>query len=257
MLYLITKLLLAPTGLISIFITASLILYRQPRWSFGALGLAALVLFVTGNLWVAGKLVQSLEWKHLPPEELPEADAIVVLSGKFHPKEYPRKTVEIGGNGDRLLYGGYLHKQGKAPLILVTGAGRPVSDQPNTSVSEDMATLLEMVGIAPDVIEIENQARNTFEHGIYCDPIFKRREIRSILLVTSAMHMPRALGVFQQLDITVTPAPTDFYYTVSPNPGPWYSKIWHFVPSWKGLAATTDALHEYQGLLYYRFRGWL
>ena len=257
MFYLILKLLIAPTGLITLSLLTSLVLYRQPKFSLTALIVALVILFVSGNLWVAGKLVQSLEWKHLPPDELPSADAIVILSGKFHPKEYPRKTVEIGGNGDRLLYGGWLFKQNKAPRIIVTGAGRPIGEHQTTRVSEDMATLLQMVGIPEDVIEIENQALNTFEHRVYCDRIFKAQGIESILLVTSAMHMPRAMGVFSHLDIKVTPAPTDFYYTRDPSPAPWHKKLWQFVPTWKGLAASSDAIHEYLGIAYYRFKGWI
>lgn len=257
MFYLIFKLLAAPTGLITIALITSLALHRHPKYSLAALAIGILILFVTGNLLIAGKLVQSLEWKHLPPEDMPKADAIVVLSGKFHPKEYPRQTVEIGGNGDRLLYGGWLYKQGKAPRIIVTGAGRPIGNKPKTAVSEDMATLLQMVGIPEEVIQIESEALNTYEHTIYCERIFEEQGIQSILLVTSAMHMPRAMGVFSRLSVEVTPAPTDFYYTVGPTPDSWKSKIWQMIPTWKGLAATSDALHEYQGLAYYRLKGWL
>lgn len=257
MFYLILKLLIAPTGLIALSLLTSLALYRQPKFSLAALIVAVMILLLAGNLWVAGKLVQSLEWQHLPPEELPTADAIVVLSGKFHPKEYPRKTVEIGANGDRLLYGGWLYKQGMAPRIIVTGAGRPIGKNQSTRVSEDMATLLQMVGIPEGVIEIENQALNTYEHTVYCDQIFKTHGIQSILLVTSAMHMPRAMGVFSHLDITITAAPTDFYYTENPSPLPWQKKLWQIIPNWKALAATSDALHEYLGIAYYRFKGWI
>ena len=257
MLYLILKLLIAPTGLITIALFSSLALYRHPKYSLTALAIAILLLLVTGNLLIAGKLVQSLEWKHLPPDALPNADAIVVLSGKFHPKEYPRQTVEIGANGDRLLYGGWLYKQGKAPKIIVTGAGRPVGKDQTTKVSEDMATLLQMVGIPETVIEIESEARNTYEHAVYCTPIFEQQGIKSILLVTSAMHMPRAMGVFEHLDIDVVPAPTDFYYTVGTKPVGWQGKLWQFIPTWKGLAATSDAIHEYLGIVYYRWKGWI
>ncbi len=257
MFYLIIKLLIAPTGLITIALVSSLALYRHPKYSLAALVIAIVLLLVAGNLLIAGKLVQSLEWKHLPADELPNTDAIVVLSGKFHPKEYPRKTVEIGANGDRLLYGGWLYKQGKAPRIIVTGAGRPIGGEQTTKVSEDMATLLQMVGISEDVIEIESEARNTYEHTLYCAPIFERQGIQSILLVTSAMHMPRAMGVFEHLDIKITAAPTDFYYTVGTKPVTWQGKIWQFIPTWKGLAATSDAIHEYLGIAYYRWKGWI
>lgn len=257
MLYLIAKLLIAPTGLITLALLASVSLHRYPKLAFSALGFALAILLVAGNFWVAGKLVKSLEWKHLPPDELPTADAIVVLSGQIHPREYPRRTVEIGANGDRLLYGGWLYKQQKAPRIIVTGAGRFKNSANDTAASEDMATILKMVGIPPDVIKIESEAQNTYQHTVYCQEIFEAHGIKSILLVTSAIHMPRALAVFNRLDITVTPAPTDFFYTLPPVPGPWYRKIWYVIPTWKGLGATTDALHEYLGMFYYRTKGWL
>jgi len=86
------------------------------------LGLA--VLLICGNLWVVEALTRNLEWKQLPPDPVPEAHAIVVLSGGILRHVPPRPTIEVGDAGDRLLYGAHLFRQGRAPHIICTGKRR-------------------------------------------------------------------------------------------------------------------------------------
>ncbi|MCJ7657939.1 MAG: YdcF family protein, partial [Anaerolineales bacterium] len=86
-----------PLGLIGGLIIIALLLQRKPRLQRAILIIALLVLFISGNRWVAMGLSRSLEWQYLPQENIPVADVIVVLGGGTNPAEYPRSTIEING----------------------------------------------------------------------------------------------------------------------------------------------------------------
>jgi len=120
-----------------------------------------------------------------------------------------------------------------------------------------MADLLEEVGVARSAIVLEPHAQNTHEHAVYLCPIFREHHIKSVLLVTSAMHMPRALAAFQHSCSTAayTPAPTDFRVTDG-VPLPRWRRVVNIFPTTRALLDFTGATHEYLGLTLYRLRGW-
>jgi uncharacterized SAM-binding protein YcdF (DUF218 family) len=181
---------------------------------------------------------------------------IVVLGGGTLPRQYPRQTVELGEAGDRLTYAAHLFREQKAPLILCTSGvvpGQPADE----AEAKDMRAFYEMIGIPPDAIIAEPRARNTREHAVYCEPIFKERNVKRILLVTSAAHMARSIGVFHRFSpgLEVVPAPTDFLFPR--GKAPFWKRVSQFIPSAAGMNETTVALHEYIGLMYYKIRGWV
>ena len=105
---------------------------------------------------------------------------------------------------------------------------------------------------------LETKARNTHDHAVNLCPMFAERQIRRVLLVTSAIHMRRSLGVFRHSCPTVEyiPAPTDFR-AIQRVPAPWYRVVGGFIPTPYNMVDFTDATHEYLGMLYYRLRGWM
>jgi uncharacterized SAM-binding protein YcdF (DUF218 family) len=82
------------------------------------------------------------------------------------------------------------------------------------------------------------------------------RGIKRVLLVTSAMHMPRAHGAFRRLGVDAVPATTDIRVVEVPDKfaQPWFMR---FLPSAAALSDSTGAIHEYLGYVYYRLRGWV
>ena len=219
--------------------------------------LAVLILLVSGNGWVVGAMSRQLEWRYLAPEPMPAADAIVVLSGGVLTKTPPRATVEVNDSGDRVLYAAALYRQGKAPLIVCTGnvGTGGVKARPE---AEDMAELLQSIGVDERAIVNELKAQNTHEHAVNLCPMFEQRQIKRVLLVTSALHMPRSMGVFQHScpAVEYIPAPTDFRNTTG-APVVWYREAMNLLPTPRRLLDFTNAAHEYLGLTYYRLRGWI
>ena len=255
-LYSVLLKLLYPTSVaLILFVAAAIVRRSAPRRLF--YGLALAVLLVCGNGWVVRTLTRNLESMHPAPDPVPSADAILVLSGGIHARTPPRPTVEVSESGDRVLYGAELYRRGKAPQIICTGdvGTGAIGLHPE---AEDMAELLRMIGIPDSAIVLETKAQNTHEHAINLCPIFEERKIHRVLLVTTAMHMPRSIGVFRRScpAVEYVPAPTDFRVTSGP-PVPWYRHVIDLLPTPQWLADFTSVSHEYIGLMYYWLRAWI
>jgi len=121
-----------------------------------------------------------------------------------------------------------------------------------------MAEFLGPLGIPTNSIITEVKSENTYQHAVLLAPIFHERGFKRILLVTSAMHMPRSIGVFRKQcpDVEFIPAPTDFR-AVKQLPTPWYRKIPYFIPTPRNLLSFSEVAHEYLGIAYYKLRGWI
>jgi uncharacterized SAM-binding protein YcdF (DUF218 family) len=233
---------------------------RRPRWQRLLLALALLLLYLGGNKWVANGLAKSLEWRYLPPAEMPQAQAIVVLAGDERAAHFPRQTPEIGEAGDRVIYAARLYHQGAAPLILFSGGAIEWLSS-DTSPGETAAYLLEMLGVPRSAIQYEQGSKNTYESAVASWNMLATQDIRHIILVTSAAHMHRSLGVFLRQGFEVIPAPTD--YTVTQADWEAAQKadlpalLLDLLPSASNLSITTRTLKEYLGLFIYKLQGWL
>jgi uncharacterized SAM-binding protein YcdF (DUF218 family) len=250
-----------PVGLTCILLGLAYFLPQRPRWQRGLLGAAFLLLWLASSGWVGMGLMHSLEWRYLPPTDIPVADVIVVLGGATEAAVYPRPLVEINEAGDRLLMGAWLYKQGKAAHVLLSGGRVGVMRPEETnSEAEDMLVVMEMLGVPATAVILETASRNTYENALYSHPLLEELGSQKILLVTSAAHMPRAAAIFAKQGINVTPIPTDFAvtqqdweYATRPN---LLVQMGNFLPTLENLEMTTHALKEYIGLVIYRWRGW-
>jgi uncharacterized SAM-binding protein YcdF (DUF218 family) len=248
-----------PLSLAAILLAGSLIL-RKPKWRKHFLGTGVLLIWIGGNGWVTGALVKSLEWQYMPLAEIPETDVIVILGGGTQPFVYPRPGPEVDDAGDRIIYGARLYREGKAPFVLVTGGRLPWSFS-SEGAAREMTDLLVFMGVPNDAILLEGQSANTYENAVFTKRILEPMGINRILLVTSAMHMPRSVAIFEKQGFEVIPAPTDFIITRPDEELP-FSQVWpnylfSIFPSANNLNQTTLALKEYLGILTYWARGWL
>jgi uncharacterized SAM-binding protein YcdF (DUF218 family) len=248
-----------PLSLAAILL-AGAVLLRHPKWQKRLLLMGVLLIWLGGNGWVTGALLKSLEWQYLPSVEIPQADAIVILGGGTQPPTYPRPSSEVDDAGDRVIYGARLYREGKAPVVLVTGAHLPwafVQD----SVTHDMVELMTFMGVPEEAILQEAESVNTYENGVFTKEILEPMGINRILLVTSAMHMPRSVAIFEKLGFEVIPAPTDFIITQPEENLPfsqtWPNYLFSIFPTADNLNKTALALKEYIGIVAYWARGWL
>jgi uncharacterized SAM-binding protein YcdF (DUF218 family) len=221
---------------------------RRPRTRRILQGLAVAVLLLCSNGWVASAFVRTLEQRYVPPARGTTADAIIVLSGGERRALWPRPSLELTDGGDRLVYGLLLYRQGTAPKVVTTGA----------AVAADMASFLADLGIPRGALITDTDSYNTRDHAVNLCPRLRAEKIGKVLLVTSAIHMERAVGVFAAgcPELDVIPAPTDYRRPHNPDDR-WPQDALTLVPSPHALAAVTETLHEYVGMVYYRLRGWI
>lgn len=249
--------LLYPTSLCLIAIGAAVSAGGRRRLRVLLQLLATLTLLVPGNGWLVQSLTRGLERQFLAPHPMPSADCIVVLGGGTAAALPPRAGVEVTEAGDRVLHASRLFRQGLAPRVLCT-SGVATGGLALRPPAEDMAELLELTGVPRDAILLETASGNTREHARNLSPVFQQHGFRKVLLVTSAMHMPRAMGVFRRHcpDVEFVPAPTDFRIP-DEIPAPLYRQVVKLIPTPSSLLLFSEASHEWIGMLYYRARGWM
>jgi uncharacterized SAM-binding protein YcdF (DUF218 family) len=196
----------------------------------------------------------------LTPQQLPRADAVVVLGGGLRPALPPRQGVEVAEGGDRLLRGVQLVRRGLAPL-LVTSGGRVSFTGHDPAPPEALwaRDLAQELGLPADRILINPGSRTTAEEARDIGTLGRRRGWTRVLLVTSAFHMPRSLATFQQRSgLTVVPVACDYQlpdraHYGKPTLG---NTLKSLVPDAEALYLSTLALKEHLGLAIYRLRGW-
>lgn len=217
-------------------------------------GLLVGLLGFAGLWWVSTPLVahalaHQLEalYPALLVEHSPKADAIVVLGGALSGASPPERPLfDLGSAADRVWFAAALYQAGKAPWIVVSGGNLPGSAGIQVEAVAIRSMLLTL-GVPDSAIRLEGNSRNTAENARESVKLIRDIGARQVLLVTSAMHMPRALRIFQgdlrEFGVTVLPASTD----VEGLPG---SLHWlgQWLPDANALALSSRALKEYLGL---------
>jgi uncharacterized SAM-binding protein YcdF (DUF218 family) len=157
------------------------------------------------------------------------------------------------------LYGAKLYREGKAPLLILSG-GRIEWQGGGPPESADMAELVEAMGVPKSAILQDPTSLNTRENAVNVKKIMASRGIRKVLLVTSAMHMPRSLLIFKKLGIDAIATPTDFLSSQQDDSELGNSSesfILNILPDADRLMRMTRAIKEYVGITIYWLRGWL
>jgi uncharacterized SAM-binding protein YcdF (DUF218 family) len=183
--------------------------FRRLRSSkvFGALALVWLWLWSmpVASHWLTNQIEE--QFPQVPIASVAHAQAIVVLGGTVTPPSGKSTEINLGRAG-RVWYAARLFRAGKAPLVLLSGGGD--LERQAFSEARAMAVFLQDLGVPAQAIALEQTSHNTRENAAFSAALLKARGIEHILLVTSALHMPRALPLFKAQGIKVTPAPTDF-----------------------------------------------
>lgn len=218
---------------------------RQRGAAFLAVLLGAALWAVSANP-VSQLLNRGLEKGLGIPDSL-NGDVIILLGGGINDG-----VPDLSGRGTptsemlgRMVTAVRVHRRLKVP-ILVSG-GAVVAGQ--TAEAPVVKRFLVDLGVPEKQVLLELKSRDTIENARYCSEILKSRGFRHPLLVTSAYHMPRSINAFRLAGVAVTPVPSQF--STGGSGGNWV----HYLPSSPALYNSSRALHEYLGILWYRFRG--
>ena len=203
---------------------------------------------LSSNLMFARWLTRSLELQYpqTPIEKIKEHDVVIVLGGGLRIPTPPAQQTQLSASSDRYWYAVQLYRAGKAKRILIS-AGNIVEQRGLHSEAFYARELLGLWGVPSDLVLIESNSRTTFENHQQVASLIKSNDIRSALLVTSALHMPRAYSLFKDLPIKITPATSDVLVRDADSIG-----FLNWIPSANAMKLTTAALHEYYAIWYGR-----
>ena len=228
-----------------------LMLLRQRKTGqiFIFLALAWLWLWSTPAFSDWLRLTLESRYPMLSAEQVPRADAIVVLGGAFsHHQNWPYPN--MSSNGDRYWHGARLYHAGKAPLVILSG-GRTPGRGPGLTDAGAGALFLADLGVPAEAIVVEDRALTTRGNAVEVAAMLQARGIDDFLLVTSARHMRRSEAAFRAVGLDPIPVAADFQVRtpLQHNPRRW-------LPNASSLANASRAAHEYVGYWIYRRRGW-
>jgi uncharacterized SAM-binding protein YcdF (DUF218 family) len=244
----IAALLLPPGGIILLLVAALVMYRRRARAAAGLVGVATALLYALSVGPMSGWLMAPLEHTAVLSDSNPrlaDRQAIVVLGGgrRSHAPEYGGETVSAL-TLERLRYGARLHRQLNLPLAVtggvVSGDGQPEARLMARTLREDFAVPVRWVEI---------RSRNTRENAVFTHALLAAEGVVRIVLVSHAVHLPRAGRMFRDQGFDVLLAPTAFY---TGAPGEIDFSDW--IPSTGALRQSWYALHEYLGLVWYWLR---
>lgn len=187
--------------------------------------------------WVAGGLTLAVGGVSRPvtPEELGQAQAIVVMGGGLRPAALEYGTDAPGTlTLERVRYAAFLARTSKVPL-LVTGG--PTAN--TRSEADVMASILERE-YSVSVRWREGRARNTRENALFSAEILKDAGVTRVAVVSHAVDTRRVLREFRAVGLDPIAAPTDI-------PGSDVILPWDFIPNMGAFAASHLALYELLG----------
>jgi len=174
-------------------------------------GLGLLILFVTLYTSAGTLALQALEARFPKTAGEPEAvSCMIVLGGAFsNPVNTARGGFEMGEAGDRFVEALRLARNHPNAKILVSGGDGSLSGtyEGDAVTAERFFTAF---GIGKERLIRDTTSRNTAENIINTKALLAQASLKDCLLITSAFHMPRAIGLMRKAEIAVMPWPTDY-----------------------------------------------
>lgn len=176
---------------------------------------------------------------------------IVVLGGAISPAlSQAYGASQLTSSAERVTVIAKLAREfPKARIVFTSGNAALFPKAPPEA--DFVLPLLESFGVAPDRVTLETHARNTYENALFSKALVKPKPGERWLLVTSAQHMPRAIGCFRRVGFPVEAYPVD--WTTMPR-----LRLGSLLPSLNvgvGLQRLDDAVHEWLGLVAYWVTG--
>lgn len=243
--------LLKPESLLLILLLAALILRKRKRPRAARWLLVSLsgVLLVAALFPVDEWLFYPLETRFQTNPPLPESvDGILCLGGGEDAERSSLwEQVEVGDGAERLIYLLMLAKRYPQAKLVFTGGSGDIFDQ-SISGATVAERLFHDLGLDRSRLILESKSRNTYENALYSKALVKPQEGETWILVTTAWHMPRSVGVFRKQGWSVLPYPVDHWT----KPGELMRVKYDLSGRLRNLQF---AAHEWVGLLAYYVTG--
>jgi uncharacterized SAM-binding protein YcdF (DUF218 family) len=244
---------LAVIWLVMVFGVSRLIWRRQWRCAVW-MGTPVLLIFLIGSTPLVNVIVGRAESAYAPTDirNLAEADAVVALGGGYYLSEYDTFGFSLRSGASRLLTAAELVRQGKAKALVLGGSvpfeGK--ADRVGTSLVQNWVLTSGLTTVAVTNLGL---CANTHDEALRFKELKAEKGWRRVILVTSALHMPRALAVFAAQGITTVPVACDFQAYGVPSVKGSFSPF----PRQIRFDVLYFYLHEKIGWWEYRAKGWI
>ncbi len=242
--------LLKPSNLLALIFALGPVLRALGRRRTGRamMGGALAVTVAAAVLPLGAWLIAPLENRFPPPQFPARVDGIIVLGGAIEPRlSADRGTISLNGNAERLVaFAALARRYPEAKLVFTGGSGDPM--HPDAREGDWLGPFLDSAGIARERVIVERNSRNTDDNARMSKAKVKPRDGEVWVLVTSARHMPRSVGIFRKHGWPMLPYPADYRTTREVG----WSVGFNLT---SGLAALDAAAYEWFGLAYYRLSG--
>ena len=205
--------------------------------------MATSLLFLAALPVVAARLLEDVEVTPPDKPDFSAAQAIVVLGGGIHRGDGDKAPDTLNSwTLERLDFAAHAYRQ--LNLKIAVSGGRPPGAQ--TAEAALMKTVLEGDFGVP-VTWVENRSRTTWENAVYTKELLHAEGIGTVVLVTNAWHMRRAVWSFERVGLHAIAYPAPLTYEEG-------DRADDYLPSMRALEESYHALHEAIGLAYYQLR---
>jgi uncharacterized SAM-binding protein YcdF (DUF218 family) len=217
-------------------------------WARRLLGLLLLVMLVIGLFPVGEWLLYPLENRYPANPELDHVDGVIVLSGAEDALSTALwDQVVLGSAAERdLVFMALARAYPAAKLVFTGGAGSMINQ--DYKAADVARRLFSEQGLDMSRIVFERESRNTIENAALSKALVAPEPGEKWVLITTAWHMSRSVGVFCKLGWNVVPYPVDF----QTNPGHLLRIDWGFADHLENLVT---AVKEWLGLAAYWMAG--
>jgi uncharacterized SAM-binding protein YcdF (DUF218 family) len=213
-------------------------------------GVSVVLLALAGWSPLANILILPLE-QRFPPWDASRGppDGVIVLGGAVSPEvSVDRDEPQLNEAAERIAAMVFLARQYPNARLVYSGGNAGLFA--NEALEADVALdLLERLGIPRERVQVERRSRNTAENAAFSKALVEPKPEERWLLVTSAAHMPRSVGIFRNQGFPVEAFPVDWR-----TRGPQDMAVPFFAAS-GGLARLDNAAREWIGLFAYWIAG--
>jgi len=244
--------LLLPSNLLIVLaLFGTVLLATRFRRAGMRLMVGSLVLLAFAGFSPLGNLLAHGLEKRFPPWDSSRGtpDGIVVLGGAISPvlsRDYG-ETVVSSDAGRVIAIARLAHDFPNARVVYSGGDASLLADEP--AEADYLYPLLDSLGVPRSRVLLESRSRNTVENAAFTEDLVKPKAGEHWLLVTSAQHMPRAIGCFRRIGFAVEAYPVAWQTRSRGNLRPWNVLS-------GGLARMDTAAHEWIGLIAYWLAGY-
>ncbi len=214
---------------------------------------AAIATLFFSNTVIFSEFVRIYEPKGTPLEETKHYDVGIVLGGMA---EYDNnlKRISLRRGADRMWQAMRLYADGKVKKLMIVGANGTITDTGLNEALQFKECLLEF-GVPESDIIIEDESKNTHQNAVEAKKVLNNYPtLSSYLLITSALHMPRAKACFKKAGFTKFDTFTTDHYTGETRG---YSLEQFIVPNASNMNDWAKFNHEWVGYFTYWLMGYV